>query len=87
MVTAGVRESTFSARMMDKIDAISGREIYSLRMGIIEPVFGNITAQKGMDRFTLRTKAKVNIQWNLFCLVHNIEKIANYGDPGRVARF
>jgi hypothetical protein len=29
-----------------------------------------------MDRFTVRDKKKVNIQWQLFSLVHNIEKLA-----------
>jgi hypothetical protein len=29
---------------------------------------------KGMDRFSLRTKVKVNIQWLLYCMVHNIGK-------------
>ena len=64
---------------MDKIDTETGREKYSHRMGIVEPVFGNITAAKGLNRFTLRTKRKVDIQWKLYCLVHNIEKLANYG--------
>ena len=32
-----------------------------------------------MDRFTLRGKKKVNAQWQLFSLVHNIEKIASVG--------
>jgi hypothetical protein len=31
---------------------------------------------KRMTRFTLRGKAKVATQWQLFCLVHNIEKVA-----------
>ena len=34
---------------------------------------------KRMDRFTQRGCAKVNIQWQLYCLVHNIEKILHYG--------
>jgi len=33
-------------------------------------------------RFTLRGKKKVNIQWNLFCMVHNIGKIAKFGAMG-----
>ncbi len=41
------------------------------------PVFGNITGNKNMNYFTLRTKKKVNIQWNLYSIVHNIEKIKN----------
>ena len=45
---------------------------------IVEPVFANIRTQKRMDHFTLRGKIKVNIQWMLYCMVHNIEKIVNY---------
>jgi len=53
--------------------------IYPQRIGIVEPVFANIRVHKGMDKFSLRGKIKVNIQWLLYCMVHNIEKIANYG--------
>jgi hypothetical protein len=42
----------------------------------VEPVFANIRHHKGMRRFTLRGKMRVGTQWQLFCLVHNIEKIA-----------
>jgi hypothetical protein len=31
-----------------------------------------------MRRFTLRGKRKVNVQWKLFMLVHNIEKGGHY---------
>ncbi|MFN3809601.1 MAG: transposase [Roseateles asaccharophilus] len=31
------------------------------------------------DRFTLRGLNKVGTQWKLFCLVHNIEKLAHSG--------
>lgn len=31
---------------------------------------------KRMCRFKLRGKKKVSTQWQLYCLVHNIEKIA-----------
>jgi hypothetical protein len=60
--------------MRDKIDNPAYREIYSRRMQIIEPVFANMTYCKGMDRFTLRTREKVNIQWLLFTIVHNLSK-------------
>ena len=65
--------------MVEKIDSEEGREIYSHRMEIVEPVFGNIRMNKHLDRFTLRGKIKVNIQWLLYCMVHNVEKIMNYG--------
>ncbi|MCK4339796.1 MAG: transposase [Candidatus Cloacimonetes bacterium] len=31
-----------------------------------------------MDYLTLRGKVKVNIQWLLYCIVHNIGKIECY---------
>jgi len=65
--------------MKQKIDTPEGRKIYSKRLWIVEPVFGNIRAQKELDRFTLRGRRKVNIQWKLYCLIHNIEKILHFG--------
>jgi len=75
----GKRPGSITDEMKQKIDTPEGRRTYSKRLGIVEPVFGNIRACKKMDRFTLRGQIKVNIQWLLYCLVHNIEKIANYG--------
>ena len=72
------KEINLSKKMRDKIDTKQGREKYERRLAIVEPVFANIRARKRMDRFTLRSKIKVNIQWTLFCAVHNLEKIANY---------
>ena len=70
---------TLPPRMKAKIDTPEGRALYSRRLGIVEPVFGHIAGHKRMDRSTLRGRAKVNIQWKLYCLVHNFEKIARYG--------
>ncbi|RKX61789.1 MAG: IS1182 family transposase [Thermodesulfobacteriota bacterium] len=78
-VIYGKRPGSITDEMKQKIDTERGRSIYSKRLGIVEPVFGNIRACKKMDRFTLRGKIKVNIQWMLYCLVHNIEKIMNFG--------
>ena len=65
-------------KMKRKFDTLFGRFIYNKRIAIVEPVFGNLK-NKRMDRFTLRGKKKVNTQWQLFSLVHNIEKIATVG--------
>src|SRR5262249_3498723 len=62
-------------RMRWKFDTPLGRAIYGRRMATVEPVFGN-HQNKGMRRFTLRGKKKVSAQWQLFIIVHNIEKIA-----------
>ncbi|MCW5626851.1 MAG: transposase, partial [Burkholderiales bacterium] len=34
---------------------------------------------KGLDRFTVRGREKVDGQWKLMCLVHNIAKLAHHG--------
>jgi len=66
--------------MKRKIDSIKGRLIYNKRLGTVEPVFGNIRSTLGLDRFTLRGKQKVNIQWVLYCMVHNLLKVHRYGE-------
>ncbi len=71
--------SKLCAKMRNRIDSPEAKEEYSKRMGIVEPVFANIRYNKSMNRFTYRGKQKVNWQWKLFCLVHNIEKIAHFG--------
>jgi transposase len=65
--------------MKARIDTPQGKQIYARRLAIVEPVFANICVQKRLDRFTLRTKDKVDVQWRLFALVHNIGKIHVYG--------
>lgn len=68
--------------MKQRIDSTDGKAIYAQRLATVEPVFGNIRVNKGLDRFGLRGKNKVNAQWQLYCVVHNIEKLANYGSSG-----
>jgi transposase len=68
---------SYTDKMRVKIDSSIGRRQYSKRLGMIEPVFGNITINKGMNKLTLRGKDKVNAQWQMYCLVHNIEKLRN----------
>jgi hypothetical protein len=63
-----------SEKMRKKIGGPACRELYSRRVRIIEPVYSDITYCKGMDRFTLRTREKVNTQRLLFRIVHNIGK-------------
>ena len=70
---------THTARMKERIDTPEGRARYSERFGAVEPVFGNLCYNKGLTRFTLRGQPKVDGQWKLYCLVHNIEKLAHSG--------
>jgi hypothetical protein len=68
------KEENLSDKMRKKIDETKCRVLYRRRMQIIEPCFTDMNYCKGMNRFTLRTKTKVNIQWLLYCIVHNIGK-------------
>jgi hypothetical protein len=71
---------SFSDLMKQAIDSERGRApLYGRRFATVEPVFGNIRHNKGLDRFTLRGQRKVDTQWKLYCLVHNIEKLAHHG--------
>ncbi len=78
-VPIGTEGINLSKQMVERIETDQGRKIYPQRLAIAEPVFANIRVNKRLDRFTLRGKVKVNIQWLLYCLIHNIEKIMNYG--------
>ena len=68
-----------SERMRQAIDSPRGRQLYSQRIGTVEPVFANIRHNKRLTRLNHRGRAKVNTQWNLYCMVHNIEKLAKNG--------
>ena len=74
------RASNYTDWMKRRVDSVKGKLIYSHRMSVVEPVFGNIGTNKGLNRFSLRGKKKVQGQWQLYCLIHNIEKLKNYGE-------
>jgi transposase len=76
---AGPAPETHTARMKAHIDTSNGRAQYARRFATVEPVFANLRHNKRLDRFTLRGRIKVDGQWKLFCLVHNIEKLATHG--------
>jgi len=73
------KQETYTSRMKRKIDSGQGRHQYARRLGTVEPVFANINHARGLRRFNLRGAAKVNTQWLLYCLVHNIGKLQRYG--------
>ena len=58
------------------------RSLYSRRIATVEPAFAKLSHNKRLARFSLRGAAKVRAQWQLFCLVHNIEKLAHRADGG-----
>ena len=54
-------------RMKAAIDSARGRALYGRRIATVEPVFANLRHNKRLDRFTLRSRPKVNTQWHLYC--------------------
>lgn len=72
--------ATAATELMKRaIDSARGRSIYSQRIATVEPVFANLRSNKRLDRFTVRGREKVGTQWRLYCMVHNIEKLARTG--------
>jgi hypothetical protein len=69
----------FTERIKTAIDSARGQALHGRRIATVEPVFANLPHNKPLDRFTLRSRPKVNAQRHLYCLVHKIEKLAHHG--------
>jgi len=53
-----------------------GKEMRSQRSTDVETVFGRIKQNWGFRRFMLRGLEKVNTEWGILCIAHNMAKIA-----------
>jgi transposase len=73
------------ARMAAKLATPTGARRYSLRKETAEPVFGQIKAGRGLRRFFSRGLAKVRGEWALWCLTHNLRKLATLWRNGCLA--
>ena len=62
-------------RMKRKLQTQVGRRIYAMRKAIVEPVFGQIKQVRGFRQFLLRGLEKVQMEWALVCLTHNVLKL------------
>jgi transposase len=69
------RDLDARGRMDRKLRSKAGQAIYALRKTIVEPVFGQIKGARGLDRFLLRGLEKVNGEWALMAITHNIGKL------------
>lgn len=65
-------------QMRSKLDSESGKAIYAKRKHIVEPVFGHIKAVIGFTGFHLRGLKKVNAEFKLVAIAHNLKKISKY---------
>ena len=61
--------------MERKLRSKDGKEIYAQRKAIVEPVFGQTKEARGLRRFLLRGLEKVNGEWSLMCIGHNLLKL------------
>ena len=67
--------ATRIARMRRKLKTKVGRAIYARRKTIVEPVFGQIKQAQGFRQFLLRGLKKVQGEWALVCMAHNVLKV------------
>jgi transposase len=70
--------ATAKGRMAAKVRTPKGQALYARRKVIVEPVFGQIKGARGFRGFSLRGLGKVNGEWSLVCLTHNLLKIWRY---------
>jgi transposase len=79
------KDATRLERMARKLRTKKGRETYSKRKQIVEPVFGQIKEVRGFRRFFLRGLENVSAEWDLICLTHNLLKLFRSGLMPKVA--
>lgn len=72
-------EAQAREQMAAKLQTPAGKQLYSRRKVIVEPVFGQIKGARGFRRFLLRGLEKIRGEWRLVCLTHNLLKIWRYG--------
>jgi hypothetical protein len=61
-------------RMKRKLKTKVGAAVYARRKCIVEPVFGQIKQARGFRQFLLRGFEKVQGEWALICMTHNVLK-------------
>jgi transposase len=72
-------DGTVRGAMRAKLQTAAGHAVYALRKAIVEPVFGQIKGGRSFRRFSFRGFAKVQAEWLLICLTHNLLKLFRAG--------
>jgi transposase len=60
----------------DRLISEKGKELRSKRPVEVEAVFGRLKHNWGFRRFLLRGLEKVNTEWGILCIAHNMAKVA-----------
>src|SRR5579871_4767522 len=66
---------TAKQRMARKLRTKKGRQRYARRKAMVEPVFGQVKHGRGFRQFLLRGKKKMQSEWRLVSLTHNLLKL------------
>lgn len=78
-LAAAPATETAPAAMRAKLQTTTGHAVYALRKAIVEPVLGQIKEVRGFRRFSFRGLRKVQAEWQLICLTHNLLKLFRAG--------
>jgi transposase len=62
-------------RMRRTLATVRGQRLYARRKAIVEPVFGQIKHARGFRQFLRRGLQRVQQDWALVCLSHNLLKL------------
>jgi len=62
-------------RMKRNLQTKAGKAVYAARKCVVEPVFGQIKQARGFRQFLLRGIRKVQGEWALVCLTHNLLRL------------
>jgi hypothetical protein len=73
------KDLTAKQKMARRNRTKKGRTEYARRKVIIEPVFGQIKEGQGFRNFLLRGIEKMQGEWKLVCLTHNLLKLFRSG--------
>lgn len=65
-------------RMRERLVSPAGAAEYGQRRRTVEPVFGQVKQQRGLRQFSLRGLARVDAEWQLICLTHNLRKLCQH---------
>ena len=66
-------------RMRSKLAGVEGRALYKMRKAIVEPVFGQIKAVRGLRQFLMRGLEAARGELALIALTHNLLKLFRSG--------
>lgn len=61
--------------MKEKMKTEEAKKVYDRRKETVEPVFGNIKENQGMLSFLTRNLKNVRTEFNLACIVNNLQRI------------